>query len=446
MKKTLTIMIAMVMVLVCVSTTAFAVSNKSISSSDVGQTVTEQESESVIRYFPFVYSDADDYAWFRENIIQSSDCEVGYLYVKDLTTGEIWKVLDFQVDYIRENTEKIYYVFNGNELGVTDYAGTTFKTVYSSEDPITFVELYDEIVYLVTGSDVVRIDPQTDLVEATTVSDEINFFLPVEENAFLWSSDEDVYLVENGDVSQQCLLDEEVLSHQYLSTEITDSEEMSDVSPYAVTVSQPSLPLSEYPSGSYFTYNGEACTNHGTGTCSYTGGCNCKYYDNSIQCMGFAKYASDQYAHRSSWSLPSGDSSTTRVTLSTDSEVLVYFSSLPKGSYLRLANSSGVEVHSVVTIYVSNSTVQTYECNYSGACQVSVESRSLSSFRSSYRYVTESLTHHFDDYTYINATYHRADCSSSGCTGYIYESHYSDSSSSGSCAACGASGNISIIQ
>lgn len=37
-----------------------------------------------LRYFPFRYTSASNFAWFRENVIGPNDCQEGVLYVKDL--------------------------------------------------------------------------------------------------------------------------------------------------------------------------------------------------------------------------------------------------------------------------------------------------------------------------------------------------------------------------
>ncbi len=93
------------------------------------------------------------------------------------------------------------------------------------------------------------------------------------------------------------------------------------------------FPLSNYPVGSYFSQTGVACTCHHN-NCSYYGNCDCQPYAYAIQCMGFAKYAYDQFSHRSSWTDISADRDNTVRDISTTTKAQQYMGALPIGTYV----------------------------------------------------------------------------------------------------------------
>ncbi len=150
------------------------------------------------------------------------------------------------------------------------------------------------------------------------------------------------------------------------------------------------LPLSEYPVGSYFSYDGKACTCHAycdwrshagyskercfnthTGT---SGNCIRYAYNATTQCMGFADYVFEQYngVYRSS-------SNAVNQTLSsiTSTSIKNYATKyLKKGShfrfYLNQTYGDGQYVpHSIVITDVSSNGISYYQANYGGRCLVS---------------------------------------------------------------------------
>lgn len=63
-----------------------------------------------MEYYPFVYSEDETFAWARELIGDCSVCEAGYLYVQDLSSHEIWQVIDQPVDFL-DHLKKYYIVW-----------------------------------------------------------------------------------------------------------------------------------------------------------------------------------------------------------------------------------------------------------------------------------------------------------------------------------------------
>jgi len=162
--------------------------------------------------------------------------------------------------------------------------------------------------------------------------------------------------------------------------------------------------------------------------------------------MGFAKYASDQYAHRGSWSYTPSHTIDSAQGYSSDSELKVLLKGLGKGAYIRLHKTGGGSDHSVVIANADSSSVTVYEANYSWKCDVGMRTLTYAQFRNQYAYIVKSFAHSFDGSAIkYDADYHKVKCSLSGCNGFIYGSHYAQSpGANATCLACGYKGNISI--
>ena len=216
----------------------------------------------------------------------------------------------------------------------------------------------------------------------------------------------------------------------------TDNEEIST----QVAAVPISLPLAEYPVGSYFSTSGSPCTHHGNCIDTLNSGrpCGCRVYDGGIQCRGFAKYASDQYAHRSSWTTPAGDMRS-GVSLSTASKAKTFYSSLSFGAYVALNG------HCIVVLRTDSTSVYSYECNNGdNSCRVTTYSRTFSDISRDYGTLDYSISHSFNGTVRSRSSqYHSISCSTSGCSGYILEVHYSSNpGSNATCKACGYVGKI----
>lgn len=255
--------------------------------------------------FPFIYSDADDLVWVRKYVGDCSTCIEGRLYVKDMVTGEVKEIVSDAVKQLRESEDTLYCITNdGLSIIQTDCQGKKVTEIYKADyGMIDHLEVYGNNLCFTEGDYVVSFDLKKS--EKTVVGRGANvlYLYPLTETEFVWVTGE------NGEASVYDSITNEVIDVEHIellqingkgNVHFNELDTVKDVTPQAIL--QETFPLSNYPVGSYFTVNGRACTDHGSGSCSTTGGCNCKSYDSSIQCMGFAKYASDQYAHRGSWS------------------------------------------------------------------------------------------------------------------------------------------------
>lgn len=198
------------------------------------------------------------------------------------------------------------------------------------------------------------------------------------------------YIASLDDESAAIILDD---SELVLTMKMTTYWHPNDDNEGIATYAYGTLPLREFPAGSYFTYDGDACTCHGpyNTNCTYTiptgfsrdrcynlttrASGNCIRYDpnGSIQCMGFADYVFKQYngVNRSSSNVV-----TPRLTSITSTSVKNYFkSNLKVGSHFRfnIKNSAGENAgpHSIIITGITDNGITYYQANYGGKCLVS---------------------------------------------------------------------------
>ena len=161
--------------------------------------------------------------------------------------------------------------------------------------------------------------------------------------------------------------------------------------------------------------------------------------------MGFAKYACDQYAHRSSFSYTESHTISRKRELVSAAALYEMLSELGKGAYIRLQKADGKE-HSVVLVRVTTGSVVVYEANYSGLCKVGTRTVTLDQFILQYKYIVKTFAHSFDGIPMLNNdTYHTIPCSYSDCAGYILETHMAETPGENAvCVECGYVGQILV--
>lgn len=395
-----------------------------------------------LRYFPFQYTNDDDFAWFRDNVIGPNECEEGVLYVKDLVEETIWPVTDEPVTAYKElGTDLVYAI--GNDIFKTDYFCNRIH-LYTANESITQMAKEANAIYFAENNHIKLLQVNTGLVEDLFACDDIATFAVNSIEEIVWSDHTGNLFQYDFTTGKAVSLEvPPVIEIGYDSCIVerhTDNEEIST----RVAAVPISLPLAEYPVGSYFSTSGSPCTHHGNCIDTLNSGrpCGCRVYDGGIQCRGFAKYASDQYAHRSSWTTPAGDKRS-NVVFTEDSDVKVFFSSLSYGAYVALL-SSVYSDHCIVVLSTDSKSVRSYECNNDGHCGVSLNTRPFSEFVKYYNKVDYSISHSFNGTVRSRTSqFHSISCSTSGCSGYILEVHYSSNpGSNATCKACGYVGKI----
>ncbi len=160
-----------------------------------------------------------------------------------------------------------------------------------------------------------------------------------------------------------------------------------------------SLPLDEYPLGSYFTKNGKRCTCHNSGNCIASGSaCNCmRFWPTGrastceidllgVQCIGFARYC--QY--RLFGFIDYGDTAYRFTNLLGGTLKAGNWSAADAEYYIKKAGTGGhirISTHSIVIADISDTGFTTYECNgktYGSECRVFARSFTWKSFYQTY--------------------------------------------------------------
>lgn len=132
-----------------------------------------------------------------------------------------------------------------------------------------------------------------------------------------------------------------------------------------------------YPSGSYFSNTGKACTCH---PCTTSAPGDCTVFDGAIQCAGFARKVYYETHGKYVSSL------TTKNMSLTAQNAKSLFLNAPRGTYLYTKTKSGVK-HYITLISTSNSGVTVYHANYGGPCLVAYENYTWENFAAAFPYL-----------------------------------------------------------
>lgn len=145
------------------------------------------------------------------------------------------------------------------------------------------------------------------------------------------------------------------------------------------------LPLAQYPDGSYFSRTGVKCTCHhkGYNPCSWVTPCDCKNFDNSIQCIAFAKYiyySVHGYPYKTENKIPVNKNLSGSIAKS-------YLKGKTIGTYVY--GKVGLAPHAIVIVETSENNITFYHANGHGEepCQVRYESLEWDSFANYFTYL-----------------------------------------------------------
>lgn len=211
-----------------------------------------------------------------------------------------------------------------------------------------------------------------------------------------------------------------------------------------------SLPLSAYPSGSYFTVNGSACSSHddcnaGSFSSTYTlintnpavAG-NCKKFNGGIECMGFAYYVYYQY---NGINCSNANRLDKAFSITNTDDAQSYFAHLPVGSHIRVNDK-----HSIIIAGFSYSGISVYEGNSDSRCRVNYTTKTWSQLSTSYPQITygfaQSHSHMMDPKTpWVKVPGLFTCLQRSGtcmyCNVTVSQSDNSHTIASGQCTKCG---------
>lgn len=125
------------------------------------------------------------------------------------------------------------------------------------------------------------------------------------------------------------------------------------------------LPLKEYPDGSYFTYDKMPCDDHDK--CDWAGECNCVKFDRAIQAVGFAKYVYYEVTGKHA-SIDNKTNIDLDITADSAKSCLM---GAPAGTYIS-AETNNELPHAMAVVDSNDKGITVYQANYGGKCLVSV--------------------------------------------------------------------------
>ncbi|MGN1399000.1 MAG: hypothetical protein ACI4WG_03270 [Erysipelotrichaceae bacterium] len=407
-----------------------------------------------MNYYPFIYSEKNK--WEIENVIGPNSCKEGYLYSKDLRTNRIKQLVNVKINRIYDDKDKIYFIYN-NSIYSVDYLGNTLIKYYTGKSYINdqLIKYRNGSIYFIEGDTISSVNEITLEVTTYTKCSNIDLLHVKSDGEIVYRENDNYHLYQVMQRSDRIKRSDADINYLFVDEVYEPDSQIfrSTVNPGQQEDTNLQFVFSLYPDGSYFSDKSTGCDHHynfNNSNCSYSGNCDCKAYCGAIQCIGFAKYASDKYAHKSSWNAASGDIDETDVQFSTNAVINAYFNGVNTGAYILLAHDSeennGRHFHAMVFIKKTSDGVMTYECNLASNCNVQLLSRSYTTLNSLYStdWAIYSVSHTFNGTVQqYNSTYHKKFCSSSGCGGYIYEAHYAiNNGANATCIKCGYVGEI----
>lgn len=395
--------------------------------------------------FPFVFSDGPDFAWYRENVVGESDCVSGYLYVKDMKTGQITQILEEPVSRFRETQDYLYCVTADQKLICTDYTGSIYIHLYDAMyGDIKWLDYYANSLYFVDGEHVIKYSI-ADGTAATLIEQagiETVYPFAVDQLLLTTDMDETIYFnIETGEMSvleTEAEIDEVLTGYTVFELDPMQSDMGYATYDLQVKFAQ-SFPLPDYPVGSHFSVGGD---------CDHKNKVYyCRTYAQSNQCDGFARYAHEQFIHHvgsasSAPYRPAGDTTVypnaSPFQFQNETGVRAFFNKLTMGAFIRYTKKENGEFvkdghHSVVYVSHDSNGVLVYECNQDSKCGVRTKYFSFSNFTDHYKYVLIYVTHTFaGTISQYSSSCHKVKCVN--CDGYVFMEH---SMNNGTCRHCG---------
>lgn len=313
--------------------------------------------------------DVDDYIYYANP--QDND----YLYrrVVGQTTGQL--IYPSPVSYLNYSDGFVYFVSGDDIIRITP-EGKDSTILYSDNNSLSQLYVAQDTLYFMRDSSIIKFDGE---VSTTLLYREgLQGFRPLGENKFLLYSDNPDFIAIDQKGSEIYTETAERYLSDIFDLKTSDIVEYIPIqetatfstAPYEgpyITVGETTLPLQEYPPGSFFSKNGKACTCHNIPIPRYCidslGDCNCmRYWPTGIQetcevdllgaqCFAFARlvfykcfgFLDHSYINPtkfySAGSLPAGG-----VTESTVKEL---FSKADTGAHVRLSRGHSVSIFSM---------------------------------------------------------------------------------------------------
>lgn len=412
-------------------------------------------------YWVFITTDDKSYDWMWSELgITITDYPNKFVYAKSPNSDQMLLLLGIETSWIIHVKNDVYCFTEDNHiyyinLSTPDEALLVYTSRHGDLrgssyffSPNTSQEKLEGICFI-DGNYGVILDSTSNAVLYESECNSIESIFGCNGDSFYW-------VTENGtEYLRNCSSDIDISESRFMR--IQDSIDKTSVDMYSSRIVQDinnfplnSYSLGAYGNGAYFTTTGRACVKHNS----------CKRYTGATQCMGFAYYAYDRYAHVDSFVKINGDFSNKERPYTSGTTLKGILQHLPSsGIYLRLTlkGTTTDEGHSLFIESVGENSFSGYECNKYGDCRIEKFTYTYDDIVSLYSgysyYVSETYSHQFNPKNAFadSPNSHRINCSSSGCPGYILEVHYvtpnskAQNSLSNVCAVCGFEGRFPVI-
>lgn len=429
--------------------------------------------------------------------IDTSGCVVDRLYVYNSTTDSVIEISEQSVTAYTYTQTALYYVTEEQKIYKTDYSGTNHEYLYqSTQGDIENLSSYFDALYFIENlTSVMLLDVPNKTAQEIWTYESLSWVIMLNDDQMIaTTAEEDNYLYDIPTNTATFISDIEATNLITAAVIGTTSNNTRSTTPnFAAMVTQEnnvSFPIEPYgatPDGTYSSVGGYYYStpsswfhNNGQEGCSTQ---NCTRYSGSGECMGFAKYVHDVYAHmgtdtyvdsnnngqpdgnenylaNKAWEartcmtyhrppakafedgeLPSSvDPKLTERLFDGDvAKIKTFFNSLKTGAYVRYGKyhpsiqNNGDPTpengrHSIVFIAKDNNGIWVYECNqtYDGnsnhGCGVFIQYYTFNQL-TNYKFVLNYVNH---DFTKVkepfDTDYHKVGCRN--CAGYVLKEHY----------------------
>lgn len=389
--------------------------------------------------------------------IDTTTCVEGRMYVFDSNTEIVTEISDKTVMNYTCNQDALFFVTSSLEVYKTDYLGQGYEYLYKSEsDSIANFENYLDTLYFVESGDIVFLNYQTKETQKIWTCEDIDWVFRLNDTELVVATIEECHYLYDI-LSNTATQISGILANDLITVAVTGDDMAGDSGISLMSLYSPSiqsyendvtLPLPEYYVNYYDTsrymnsdYGTPATWFHYDKAEGCDGGDNCKYYTQTWECEGFARYAHDRYLHNELTNNPSyGDwfalyPCSSQVNFTGLQVVADFFSQLNTGDYVRYSKENDTTpedgAHSIVFIGCDGDGFWAYECNqkYTDTetlgdygCGIHLQYYTYEAIIIRYTGALYYVKHNYNvSPDYEDVTYHIRECTH--CVGYLRQKH-----------------------
>ena len=446
---------------------------------------------------PFEYAKAPEgldvfiyhgYTPYSSPNLNTSECVLDRLYVYNSLEDSLVTISEQAVETYTYTQTALYYVTEEKKIYKTDYSGTNHECLYQCvQGHIENLNSYFDALYFIEDqTSIMLLDVASKTTQEIWAHENLSWAIMLDADQLIaTTAEEDNYLYDIP--TNTVTLISEIESTNLVTAAVkgtsSNNARSTTIPNFASMVSQEnnvSFPVPGYNVVNYNSYptfvrpvswfhkNGQE------GCGDYNENCDC--YSGSGECMGFAKYVHDVYAHmgtdtyvdsnnngqpdgnenylaNKAWEdrtcmtyhrppaeafedgiLPSSiDTTLTPREFEDIDDITGFFGALKTGAYVRYGKyypddpSPENGCHSIVFIASDDSGIWVYECNQKydnnskHGCGVFIQYYPYNKL-TKYRFVLNYVDHKYsDNWGYLDADYHSKNCAN--CIGYVKKEH-----------------------